>query len=57
VAPLAFMRGRTLNDAFVIDICLVDGNYKIVEAGCINAAGFYNADLIKLLITLEDYFN
>jgi len=46
-----------LNDAFVMDICLVDNEYKIVECGCINAAGFYKADLQKLLISLENHFN
>lgn len=44
-----------LNDAFVMDICLVDGKYKIVECGCINCAGFYKADLQKLLVALEKY--
>jgi hypothetical protein len=41
--------------AFVIDICLCDSGYKIVECGCINAAGFYSADMMKLLIALEEH--
>lgn len=41
--------------AFVIDICLCDSGYKIVECGCMNAAGFYSADMQKLLIALEEY--
>lgn len=45
-----------LNDAFVMDICMTDGNYKIIECGCINCAGFYKANMQKLLITLEDSF-
>ena len=45
-----------LNDAFVMDICMVDGKYKIVECGCINCAGFYKSDLQKLLISLEESF-
>jgi hypothetical protein len=45
-----------LNDAFVMDLCLVNGDYKIVEAGCINCAGFYKADLQKLIMRLEDSF-
>jgi len=45
-----------LNDAFVIDICVTDCEYKIVEAGCINCAGFYNADLLKAIIAIEDHF-
>jgi len=42
-----------LNEAFVMDICLVDNKYKIVECGCINCAGFYKADLQKLLMSIE----
>lgn len=45
-----------LNEAFVIDTCVVNGEYKIVEAGCINAAGFYNADMLKVIMALEDHF-
>lgn len=46
-----------LNETFTMDICLVNGEYKIVECGCVNSAGFYKADLIKLLISLENAFN
>lgn len=45
-----------LNEAFVMDICLVNDEYKIVECGCINCAGFYKSDLQKLLISLENNF-
>jgi hypothetical protein len=45
-----------LNEAFVMDICLTEGNYKIVECGCINCAGFYKADMQKLLYSLEEAF-
>lgn len=45
-----------LNDAFVMDICLVDGKYKIVECNCINCSGFYLGDMQKLLIKLEKTF-
>jgi hypothetical protein len=45
-----------LNDAFVMDICSVNNEYKIVECGCINCAGFYRADIQKLLIALENAF-
>jgi hypothetical protein len=45
-----------LNDAFVMDICLTNGEYKIVECGCINCAGFYKADMQKLLMKLEEVF-
>jgi len=46
-----------LADAFVMDICLTDGQYKIVECGCINSAGFYNADMNRLIIFLEEFFS
>jgi hypothetical protein len=45
-----------LNEAFVMDLCLVNDEYKIVECGCINCAGFYRANMQKLLIALEDAF-
>ena len=46
-----------LNETFIMDTCLVDGKYKIVECGCTNSAGFYNADMQKLLIKLELAFS
>jgi hypothetical protein len=45
-----------LADAFVIDVCLTREGWKIVECGCINCAGFYKADLQKVIINLEDFF-
>lgn len=35
--------------SFVIDICQVDNKWKIVEINCINCAGFYKANIGKLL--------
>lgn len=46
-----------LNDAFVMDVCLTDNQYKIIECGCINSAGFYQANLQKLLMKLETAFS
>jgi len=46
-----------LNNTFVMDLCLVENKYKIVECGCINSAGFYKADLQKLIMSLENAFN
>jgi len=43
-----------LNDAFVMDICLTNNEYKIIECNCLNCAGFYQADLQKLLFSLEN---
>lgn len=46
-----------INETFVMDVCLVDGNYKIVECGCTNSAGFYKADMQKLIMSLETSFS
>jgi len=43
--------------AFVIDVCLTDYGWKVVECGCINCAGFYKADLQKVINALEDLFS
>lgn len=45
-----------LNDAFVMDICLSNDEYKIVECGCINCAGFYKADMQKIIFAIEERF-
>lgn len=50
-----------LADAFVMDVCeVIDkdvAQYKVVECGCINSAGFYKADMQKLIVALENKFN
>ena len=46
-----------LAEAFVIDVCLTSDKWKIVECGCINAAGFYKADLQKVLNAVEEHFS
>lgn len=46
-----------LAEAFVIDVCLTDDGWKIVECGCINCAGFYKSDLQKTIIALENKFS
>ncbi|QIG71899.1 DUF4343 domain-containing protein [Rhizobium phage RHph_TM2_3B] len=40
--------------AYVLDICRTRDSYKIIETNCINAAGFYAADLQKLVMAIED---
>lgn len=46
-----------LADAFVIDICevIIDDKpeYKIIECGCINSAGFYRANMPKMIEKIE----
>lgn len=34
--------------AYVMDICRTDTGMRLLETNCINAAGFYDADLVKL---------
>jgi len=46
-----------LADAFVMDVCMVDDEWKIVECGCVNCAGFYKANMGRLIMALEDHFN
>ena len=40
--------------AYVIDICRTDEGLKMLETNCINAAGFYAADLVKLAKAIEE---
>lgn len=42
------------NPAFVLDIAQTPDGCKIVEANCINAAGYYAANVMKLVCALED---
>lgn len=39
--------------AYVIDICRTDNGLKMLETNCINAAGFYESDLSKLVMSIE----
>jgi len=41
---------------FVIDVCLSNDVWKIVECGSISCAGFYDADMQKIIIALEDSY-
>lgn len=42
--------------AFVIDVALVDDEYKIIEINLINSAGFYEANIGKLVEAIEEKF-
>lgn len=42
--------------AYCLDICLHDDEYKIVEIGCINHCGFYDANMSKIIQALENSF-
>jgi len=39
--------------AYVIDICRTDEGLKLLETNCLNAAGFYAADLMRLANAIE----
>lgn len=45
-----------LAKTFVIDIALVHGEKKIIECGSTSCAGFYDADMQKLIMSLENAF-
>lgn len=38
---------------YVMDICRTEEGLRLVETNCINAAGFYAADLAKLAVTIN----
>lgn len=40
--------------AYVLDICRTDDGLKMIETNCINAAGFYAADLVKLAAAIDE---
>jgi hypothetical protein len=46
----------TPHDVFVMDICQSGDNYYIVECGCMNGAGFYNADIDEIVRAVTKYF-
>lgn len=39
--------------AFVLDICLHNGEYKVVEINCMNCSGYYDSNMNKLIQALE----
>jgi hypothetical protein len=41
---------------FVLDICLHEDEYKIVEINCANMSGFYDINMCKLIQSLENTF-
>jgi hypothetical protein len=44
-----------VSDAFVIDVCLTDEGWKIVEINSFNGAGLYEIDVFKLIDAIETY--
>lgn len=52
-ARMAIDRHRFYSKAYVLDVCMTDDGYRIVETNCINAAGFYAADLMQLAVDIN----
>lgn len=45
------------HDAFVLDVCSCADGLRVVEINTLNSAGFYAADVQRLVIALEDAFS
>lgn len=43
-------------DAYVMDIGLTYDGWKIIEVNCINSAGFYKGDVMKIVLALEHFY-
>ena len=39
--------------AYVIDICRTEAGLRLLETNCLNSAGFYAADLVKLAVAVD----
>ncbi|MEO1639862.1 MAG: ATP-grasp domain-containing protein [Pseudomonadota bacterium] len=39
--------------AYVLDVCRTNDGLRMIETNCINAAGFYAADLARLVLAIE----
>ena len=50
-------REYTPHEVFVMDVCLCGDEYFIVECGCMNAAGFYKANIQQIVVAVSDYFS
>jgi len=46
-----------LAKTFVIDLALTPEGWKIIECGSTSCAGFYDADMQKLIMSLEESYN
>lgn len=39
--------------AYVLDVCRIEEGLKLLETNCVNAAGFYAADLVRLAAAID----
>jgi hypothetical protein len=42
--------------AFVMDVALTDDGHKVIEYNCLNSAGFYKANVAKIVTAIEEMF-
>jgi ATP-grasp domain, R2K clade family 3 len=47
----------TPHNVFVMDICLCGDEYFVIECGCMNAAGFYKANIDDIVFGVTEYFS
>ena len=46
----------TPHDVFAMDIAETGGEYYILECGCFNSVGFYDIDMEKVILAIDEYF-
>lgn len=51
------MISRFPEKIFVIDIGLINGDYKIIELNCLNSAEFYNINIVNFVQSIEKHYN
>ena len=51
------MISRFPEKIFVIDIGLINGDYKIIELNCLNSAEFYNINIANFVQSIEKHYN
>lgn len=47
---------KKFKGSYVLDVANANNEYKIMEFNCLNAAGFYDINLYKLVLAVEDYY-
>lgn len=52
-ARMLVARNPACAPAYVMDICGTDDGLRLLETNCINAAGFYAADVVRLVSAID----
>lgn len=50
------MKSKFTQAGYVLDVALIDDEFKIMELNCLNAAGFYQINLYKLIMAVQDHY-